>query len=275
MELSPTAHHFGNLFDPILGIAAKLDSWMSLAIPGNPLYEDLRRILQSGLKPAMKKILAYEEAFRLVDAKHPLKLDYMAIENDELWGLNDEIIPDSSIYSGTTPELKMLSAILFVDDIFNTFYGILLSLVDDAGKYMEYAMEKYPAHQPHMALFLSFLQLFAIAQEQMNGITERMLNFYYRDVLHLTEKPSIPDRVYIIFELAKDIFQYDVAKATSLNAGTDNSGKDQAYLTNSDLVVNQAVVKELKTIFIQKGEVGDALPYNGSFHQRGICPTHC
>jgi len=258
LEMAPTPHHFGNLFDPILGMAAKLDGWLSLAIPGHPLHEDLHRIILSGLKPAMKKIVSYEEAFRLVDARHPLKLNYSPIQNDDLWGLNDEIIPDATIYTGASIEAKMLSAMLYVDDLFNTFYGILSELVNDAEKYMEYAMEKYPMHHPHMALFLTFLQLFSIAQEQMNGITGRMLDFYYRDVLHLEEKPSIPDRVHIIFELAKDIVQYDIAKATSLNGGKDNAGKDQVYTTNTDLVVNQAKVKELKTIFIQKGEVGNA-----------------
>ncbi len=258
LEMAPTPHHFGNLFDPILGMAAKLDGWLSLAIPGHPLHEDLHRIILSGLKPAMKKILSYEEAFRLVDARHPLKLNYTPIQNDDLWGLNDEIIPDATIYTGASIEAKMLSAMLYVDDLFNTFYGILSELVNDAEKYMEYAMEKYPMHHPHMALFLTFLQLFSIAQEQMNGITGRMLDFYYRDVLHLEEKPSIPDRVHVIFELAKDIVQYDIAKATSLNGGKDSAGKDQVYTTNTDLVVNQAKVKELKTIFIQKGEVGDA-----------------
>ncbi|MBL7746298.1 MAG: hypothetical protein JNM19_02620, partial [Chitinophagaceae bacterium] len=159
LEMAPTPHHFGNLFDPILGMAAKLDGWLSLAIPGHPLHEDLYRIILSGLKPAMKKILSYEEAFRLVDARHPLKLNYTPIQNDDLWGLNDEIIPDATIYTGTTIEAKMLSAMLYVDDLFNTFYGILSELVNDAEKYMEYAMEKYPMHHPHMALFLTFLQL--------------------------------------------------------------------------------------------------------------------
>src|SRR5690606_20912686 len=104
--------------------------------------------------------------------------------------------------------------------------------------------------------------LFRLAQDQMNGITERMLNFYYRDVLQLTEKPSIPDRVHIVFELAKDVAEYDVAPLTELNGGTDISGKDLIYKTEKDIVVNQAKVKELKTIFIEKKV--DALPENGT-----------
>jgi len=40
-----------------------------------------------------------------------------------------------------------------------------------------------------------------------------MLNFYYKDVLHLAPKPSIADRVHIVFELAQDIVDYDLAQA--------------------------------------------------------------
>lgn len=275
LEMAPTAHHFGNLFDPILGMAAKMDSWLSLAIPGYPLHTDLLRIIQSGLKPAMKKILAYEEAYRLIDAKHPLKLDYTPIQNDSAWGLTDEPIPDASIYTGFSLEEKMLNAMLYVDDVFNTFYGIMSSLTANGEKYLDLALKQYPRHQPHMTLFIAFLRLFSIVQEQMNGITERMLNFYYRDVLHLEEKPSIPDRVHIVFELAKEVFQYDVAAGTSLNGGVDKSNNKQVYKTNTDLVVNQAKVKELKTIFIQKGETGDPgtrtmVPSINAFYARPI-----
>ena len=69
----------------------------------------------------------------------------------------------------------------------------------------------------------------------MNGITQRMLKFYYKDLLHLPAKPSIPDKVHIVFELAKDVTEYDVATGTQLKAGKDNSGKDQIYTTETTL----------------------------------------
>ncbi len=96
----------------------------------------------------------------------------------------------------------------------------------------------------------------------MNGLTGKMLDFYYQDVLRLATKPSIPDRAYVVFELAKDVVQYDIAQGTTLKAGKDAAGKEQIYATNADLVVNQAKVKELKTLFIQKTPSVD--PVNGT-----------
>src|SRR5690606_33918294 len=80
---------------------------------------------------------------------------------------------------------------------------------------------------------------------------KRMLDFYYCEVLHLVPKSSIPDRVHIVFELAKDVEEYDVEPGTALKAGKDASGKDQIYTTETDLVVNQARVKEIKNILIE------------------------
>src|SRR5262249_49294071 len=114
---------------------------------------------------------------------------------------------------------------------------------------------KYPAHRPHIALFIAFLKLLALVQQQANGLTQRMLDFYYRDVLHLEGLPSIPDKVHIVFQLAKDVTEYPVKKGTKLKAGPDISGKEQIYTLSDEIVVNTAKVKELKTIFVEKQQL--------------------
>lgn len=252
LDAHPSHNIFADLFDPILGMIVKIDGWDSIAIPENPFHADLQLAVNSNLKWQVQKIVAYEKGFNYVDAQHPLTLDYSKITNKDLWGLNDTITADISIYDGTAPDDKMRNAALYVDDIFNNFYGFLNQVQANAESYMQFALKQYPAHQPHMALFLAFVQLFRLAQDQMNGITGRMLDFYYKDVLHLSAKPSIPDKVHIVFELAKDVAEHDVTAGTSLKAGKDAGGKDQFYFTESDLVVNQAKVKEIKNIFIEK-----------------------
>ena len=252
LDARPGHHLFSNLFDPIIGIVARIDKWYSIAIPENPLYEDLKLAIDSYLKNQFKTLVAYDLGFKVIDSQHPSNLNYASITNRAIWGLDENISADISIYTGVDTIAKFRNAALYVDDVFNSFYGFLKLLVEKSEGYMKFAMEQYPAHQPHMALFISFLQLFQIAQEQMNGLTEKMLDFYYRDVLQLTAKPSIADNAFIIFELAKDITEFDIAPDTVLKATPDAAGKDQLYTTITDLVVNQAKVKELKTTFIDK-----------------------
>ena len=132
--------------------------------------------------------------------------------------IQENVPADATIYEGDNAEDKIRYGALYVDDVFNAFYGFLIHLIDISDQYLQYAVEQYPAHQPHMALFIAFLQLFKEAQDQMNGLTEKMLNFYYRDVLQLTEKPSISDKAYVVFELAKDVLTYDIAEGTAMKA---------------------------------------------------------
>ncbi len=252
LNLKPTVEIFSDLFDPIIGMLKRIDRWYTVAIPQNPLRGDLDLAISSNLKAQVDKMLAYEEGFKYVDPKKKLDLDFTGIENPLVWGVDDPADPDTSIYTGVTEQDKILSASLYVDDIFNNFFSFLTKLVANSDSYLQFALEQYPAHQPHMALFIAFLQLFQLAQQQMNGLTQRMLEFYYRDVLHLAEKPAVPDHAFVVFELAKDVTQYDISQGTKLSAGKDGSGKDQTYLVETDFVVNQAKVKELKTVFIQK-----------------------
>ena len=61
LEEQPFHNVFGDLFDPILGIATKIDGWYSLAIPENPLYADLHLAVISNLKEQMQKIVAQKD----------------------------------------------------------------------------------------------------------------------------------------------------------------------------------------------------------------------
>ena len=269
LQQDPEADIYAALYSPVLGMVARIDRWYELAIPENPLYETLTLAIQSELKAQVQKITAYEEGFKLVDPGKKLDLDYSAIKNKTLWGLDAPVVADGTIYQGADEAAKIKHAALYVEDIFLSFYGFIQKLTDESSNYFAFAIEQYPAHQPHMALFIAFLKLFKLAQDQMNSITGRMLDFYYRDVLQLVEKDSIPDRVHIVFELAKDIAEYAIAPGTALLAGKDASGKEQVYKTEADLVVNQAKVKELKTIFVEK-EVANEVTFIGSISAQPV-----
>ena len=249
---NPTVELYTALFTQIAAIATKIDQWYSIAIPENPLHTDINLAINSSLSAELKKAVAYEEGFIVVDSKTVLNIDYTKILNQDEWGLNDKIDPEFDIYDGITPQDRILNAVSYVDDVFHAFFSVISNIVDQSTSYIDFALTQYPAHQPYMALFITFLKLFNLAQQQMNGLTGKMLDFYYRNVLRLEEKPSVPDKAFVVFELAKTAAEYDLPQGTSLSAGKDASGKDQVYKTENDFVINQASVKELKNIFILK-----------------------
>ncbi len=109
---------------------------------------------------------------------------------------------------------------------------------------------------PHLVLFLAFLKLLRHPQNQFNDLTRRHLDFYYKDVLKLKEKPATPDKVHVIFELSKGVDEHLVNKGTLLSAGKDSEGIDLCYATDEDIVVNRAQVASLKSVYVKKMYMG-------------------
>jgi hypothetical protein len=107
--------------------------------------------------------------------------------------------------------------------------------------------------EPHLALFVSFLKLIATSQQQLNAITRRHLDFYYTEVLQLKKKNYTPDKVFVLFELAKNVLDERVPVNTLLDAGKDKIKRSLQYGLEHEVVVNTAVAEQFKTIFHQKG----------------------
>ena len=102
---------------------------------------------------------------------------------------------------------------------------------------------------PMFGLFISFLKLLAYPQKSLNLITKKHLDYYYREVLRLKEKPFAPDRVHIVFELAKNAKNTLVESETLLDAGNDSGGNPLHYKIASPVVVNPAKVTKIHSVF--------------------------
>ncbi len=108
-------------------------------------------------------------------------------------------------------------------------------------------------YEPHLTLFLAFLKLMKFPQAHLNELSKRHLDFYYRRVLQLSRKPAVPDRVHILFELAKNATLETVPKDVLLDGGKDGSGKPLRYATEEEITVNTAAVALLKSVYHQDG----------------------
>ena len=106
--------------------------------------------------------------------------------------------------------------------------------------------------RPHVALFITFLQLLGYIKEQINEFTKKHLDFYYYDILGLTRKGPLPDEANIIVQLVDDVKAFFVKKGTQLSAGQDSLGKDQIYVTEKDTLISQAQIQQIKTFYTGK-----------------------
>lgn len=109
---------------------------------------------------------------------------------------------------------------------------------------------------PHLALLLSFLQLLQISRDNLNSLKAKHLQFFYKTVLGLQPTGAIADKVAVLFEPEKNAGSALVAKGTVLKGGKDKTGKELFYKTTEELIVNDAKVAEVKTVFVRKSSSG-------------------
>ncbi|MEX0894650.1 MAG: helix-hairpin-helix domain-containing protein, partial [Balneolaceae bacterium] len=125
---------------------------------------------------------------------------------------------------------------------------------DGITNFKEYVKEKGGYTEPHMALFLAFLKLFEIAQGDLNKITKKHLDHYYKKILQIGKQPAVADQVFLIFSLARHVEgSHLVEEGTALKAGKDATGRPLAYETNRDLIVNHGQVDQVKALFMDTG----------------------
>ena len=105
---------------------------------------------------------------------------------------------------------------------------------------------------PHAGLFLAFLRLFQKQQEQLNGLTKKHLDTYFKDVLQISPKKAVASQVHVLFEMAKNVEPCLLKAGTKLKAGKDADGIDLEYQLKEDIIVNHATVEAVKSLLVDE-----------------------
>lgn len=164
-------------------------------------------------------------ANRLLESLLP---DYVAVDGRKIEDLRD-------FAKGLAAQLKFRTSEDTWDSDWNTFF--------------EKEILPDQRTEPHFALFLAFLQNFLLAQSDLNGLTKKHLDFFYRDVLQLKEKPAEADQAYLILQLAKHVGEHLLPKNSGFKAGKDDLGKEVLFKNPSDQVFNKTEVAALKSLY--------------------------
>lgn len=134
--------------------------------------------------------------------------------------------------------------------IFETLLAVYARTILDAGGALEKAMTERNDHEPHYTLFLVFLRLLQFVRNHINTLTERHLDFYYREVLRFAQKPPLPNHVHLVFELARQCDTRMLNAGTSFPAGKDSKGRKIAYALDEDVIINKARVAAMKSLHL-------------------------
>ncbi|HRD81158.1 MAG: baseplate J/gp47 family protein [Saprospiraceae bacterium] len=283
------AGQMGLLFSSIGSFARGLDQFVS-ALPSDlALKETLQNYIRTQLAPAFHKMLLYyRDATTLVLPQPPYLSDVapefaimgvqMTFAEVRSAGLSRNWIPDESISDwpgylsqtgdenvyprtgifGVGPTLFERLNYAIGHNLFKTAVDQFLKgyakVVADARAAMEATFFERDNHEPHYTLFLAFIRLLEYAREEMNTLTGRHLDFYFREVLQIKERPALPGRVHLLAELNKHIQEFELQAAALLKAGKDDAGKEAFFANDRDFVANQAVVAALHTVYRHDAE---------------------
>lgn len=167
-----------------------------------------------------------------------------------------DLLAFARAYAGELNYFDVVDQQLQVDGDWSAFIGPDLDL-DEAVAFIQepdrFSTEQArPYARPHFALFLTFLQLLRYAQDQLNTLTRRHLDFYYQQVLNITRRPGIPDQVSVLIDPAPDTEQLLLPAGTLLRAGADSRGQDLFYRTDRDLIASHAQIGRLSSVYAEK-----------------------
>lgn len=146
-------------------------------------------------------------------------------------------------------EMRLLKAIEAIQEVFNSLMRAYYRIVAEAPAYLEQTLSDWPSHTPHMSLYLTFLRLFRFAQDHLNGVKERHVDFYFKEILQLEEKAAEADTVFAVIELAKQVDAYLLEAGTAFKAGKDSENNPVQYTSNFETALNKAKVAQLKSLY--------------------------
>lgn len=245
----------GNQFLLLFKMWKDVDDWYKNSVEGLGLHTLCKVKIQSSFNESLRKVISLCRIFGEGTGNNFCSLDTATL--DDIWNTENiediSLVDDPAELDSNPDALDTLAGEL--KKTFEKIFREIQELQDACPGFLEETLEKYPRHQPYMALFLTFLSIFMVARDHINTITRRHLNFYYRDVLQLESAPEVPDRVHMIFQLAKTFQTNLVKKDTGLKDGKDSNGAEILFKTDDELVVNKAkidVEAAFKSIFIHK-----------------------
>ena len=102
--------------------------------------------------------------------------------------------------------------------------------------------------RPHVALLLAFVELLGQARAQLNDLGRRHLDHYFAQVLRMSRKAAVPDRVHVLVEPDTRAAAVELPAGALLQAGTDRAGLGLAYRTEQALMVHPVKVAALLSL---------------------------
>lgn len=109
-------------------------------------------------------------------------------------------------------------------------------------------------NEPHLGLLYTFFRLFENFQGELNGLTQKHLEFFYTEVLQLKRRNMVPDQVHLVFEPAKHLENHRIKQGTVFKDAKDSKNIDILFDLDEEIIIDKAKVASLKTLYLNHSQ---------------------
>ena len=97
---------------------------------------------------------------------------------------------------------------------------------------------------------LVFIELFELLKGELNLLSRKHLDYYYKQVLQTETRKHQSDQVFIQFKINEELNEHLLKKGTQLSAGEDILGKTRIYTLDEDVSLNQTTIGSIYTLLV-------------------------
>lgn len=147
---------------------------------------------------------------------------------------------------------KMQKTLDVADNLFSSL-AVKYNRLGDAAVYYLHKQKKKPvSFAPHIGLLLTFLDLYQYLKADLNQLTKRHLDFFYKHVLGMHCRSSSADKVNMVFELNPTVKQFLLPKGEQVLASVQGQVNKDIFELDGEILLNQAKIRELKTLYVSE-----------------------
>ena len=225
--------HFGRLVE-------MLGDWRKgLRMESRPFRDQIDRFTRSNLGVSFARVRTF----------HLQHAEDLGVRNPAFYDgivFSDEL---SSRIPGGKPEIEDFEAALV------SLNQVIQKIIELAADSFDSDLKNRSDFEPHLGLFISFLRLYQLLRDDANSLTTKHLNFFYENALRIKHRSATPDRIHVVFELAKQVQQeHRISKKTKIDAAADATDLPRHYGLDDELVANKAQIVDYRTVFVQRLE---------------------
>ncbi|MFN6570939.1 hypothetical protein [Dendronalium sp. ChiSLP03b] len=246
-------------FAPLLATWVKVLNqileWYKSLESYTPLKSVIKGLVKTNLREPLLRIWAFEQAYVAATGKEVNLAKFYAKFNDDFDLKLSAPVGDRTPFNATSSKARTE-----LDAVFQVLFQNYSQIIQQAPQYLNSSLQARQDYQPYLALYFAFLEVMKPARDDLNLMTQRHLDFFYREVLRLPDRLAQADRAHLIFELVKSQIEYKLAAGTRFKAGKDASGKELFYSLDAEIVIHKAQITSLKGLFLDLQAVIEEKP---------------